>query len=295
MTGKHRSGQAGDQLGPAGTEEAEKGMPTCPAGHTSASSDFCDVCGRRIGAPAGAEPQEPLEPQPQESQPQAPAEPCPHCGAAKSGRFCESCGFDFDAGGDAGRRERTIEGVIVPPPGTGPAAPAEPPPPPPPAAPIPAMAEPVPEAPAAAPAGSAPAPAASLPVVWTAVVASDDDYFQDVVAAGGPDSASLTFPDYCPERRFRLAGPEMRIGRRSASQGLEPEIDLTGPPTDPGVSRLHAALIAEPDGSWAVLDPGSENGTLVNGTEIAAGVRVPLHDGDRIHLGAWTMITIHAN
>jgi hypothetical protein len=265
-------------------------MPTCPAGHTSASSDFCDVCGMRIGASAGAQPQEPQEPQPQ-----APAEPCPHCGAAKSGRFCESCGFDFDAGGDGSRRERTIEGVIVPPPGTGPAAPAEPPPPPPPAAPIPATAEPVPASAAAAPAGGAPAPAAGGPVAWTAVVASDHDYFEDVVAAGGPDSATLTFPDYCPERRFRLAGPEMRIGRRSASQGLEPEIDLTGPPTDPGVSRMHAALIAEPDGSWTVLDPGSENGTLVNGTEIAAGVRVPLHDGDRIHLGAWTVITIRAS
>ncbi len=265
-------------------------MPTCPAGHTSASSDFCDVCGMRMGASAGAQPQEPQEPQQQ-----APAEPCPHCGAAKSGRFCESCGFDFDAGGDAGRRERTIEGVIVPPPGTGPATPAEPPPPPPPAAPMPATAEPVPASAASAPAGGAPAPAAGGPVAWTAVVASDHDYFEDVVAAGGPDSAALTFPDYCPERRFRLAGPEMRIGRRSASQGLEPEIDLTGPPTDPGVSRMHAALIAEPDGSWTVLDPGSENGTLVNGTEIAAGVRVPLHDGDRIHLGAWTVITIRAS
>jgi pSer/pThr/pTyr-binding forkhead associated (FHA) protein len=53
-------------------------------------------------------------------------------------------------------------------------------------------------------------------------------------------------------------------------------------------------LIAEADGSWAVLDPGSENGTLVNGREIAAGVRVPLHDGDRIYLGAWTVIAIHA-
>jgi len=300
MTGKHRTGQARDQLGgPAGTEEAEKGMPTCPAGHTSASSDFCDVCGMRIGAdpsvpsqepealqqPAPQQPaaQQPAAQQPAAQQPAA-AEPCPHCGAAKSGRFCESCGFDFDAGGSS--RERTIEGVIVPPPGTGPAEPPAP------SAPIPATAEPVP-----APAGAAPPSAAPAggPIIWTAVVASDHDYFEDVVAAGGPDSASLTFPDYCPERRFRLAGPEMRIGRRSASQGLEPEIDLTGPPTDPGVSRMHAALIAEPDGSWTLLDPGSENGTLVNGTEIAAGVRVPLHDGDRIHLGAWTAITIRAS
>ena len=125
------------------------------------------------------------------------------------------------------------------------------------------------------------------------MVASDHTYYEGVVAAGGPDAAGLRFPAYCPERRFRLTGREMRVGRRSASRGLEPEIDLTGPPTDPGVSRLHAVLVAEPDGSWVVIDPGSENGTLVNGSEIAAGVRVPLHDGDRIHLGAWTVITIH--
>ena len=85
----------------------------------------------------------------------------------------------------------------------------------------------------------------------------------------------------------------MRIGRRSASRGLAPEIDLTGPPADPGISRLHAVLIAVPDGHWAVLDPGSANGTLVNGAEIAIGEQVPLHDGDRINLGAWTAITVH--
>jgi hypothetical protein len=43
-----------------------------------------------------------------------------------------------------------------------------------------------------------------------------------------------------------------------------------------------------------VIDPGSENGTLVNGSEIASGARVPLRDGDRIHLGAWTLITIQS-
>jgi pSer/pThr/pTyr-binding forkhead associated (FHA) protein len=129
-------------------------------------------------------------------------------------------------------------------------------------------------------------------VVWTAVVAADRAYYDGVVAAGGPDAGSVQFPGYCPERQFRLTGQEMRIGRRSASRGLDPEIDLTGPPADPGVSRLHAVLVAEPDGSWAVLDPGSENGTLVNGNEIVAGVRVPVHGGDRIHVGAWTVITI---
>src|SRR5215831_19238228 len=71
-------------------------MPTCPAGHTSASSDFCDVCGMRIGDSASFPAATPPAVPPPEQQ--APAAPCPRCGTARSGRFCESCGFDFDAG-----------------------------------------------------------------------------------------------------------------------------------------------------------------------------------------------------
>jgi predicted component of type VI protein secretion system len=63
---------------------------------------------------------------------------------------------------------------------------------------------------------------------------------------------------------------------------------------DPGVYHLHAVLTAEPDGGWTVLDPGSANGTLVNGHEVPAGVRVRLHDGDRVCVGAWTVLTIRA-
>jgi hypothetical protein len=54
----------------------------------------------------------------------------------------------------------------------------------------------------------------------------------------------------------------MRIGRRGASRGIEPEIDLTGPPADPGISHLHAVLPVEPHGGWAVLDSGPSNGTM---------------------------------
>ncbi len=115
-----------------------------------------------------------------------------------------------------------------------------------------------------------------------------------MVAAKGPDAGQLQFPANGPERRFRLSGPEMRIGRRSASRGLEPEIDLTGPPLDPGVSHLHAVLSAEPDGGWTVCDPGSANGTLVNDREIPPGARVRLRDGDRVCVGAWTVLTIRA-
>ena len=128
---------------------------------------------------------------------------------------------------------------------------------------------------------------------WTAVVGADRAYYDQVQAVTGPEGAAVDFPSFCAERSFQLVGGQMRIGRRSVTRGLAPEIDLTGPPADPGISRLHAVLIAGADGNWAVLDPGSANGTLVNGTEITIGEQVPLDDGDRINLGAWTAITIH--
>ena len=126
---------------------------------------------------------------------------------------------------------------------------------------------------------------------WSAVVSADRSYY-DMSGAARLGAEGIDFPVYAAERRFRLAGAQMRIGRRSVSRGLEPEIDLTGPPVDPGISRLHAVLIAALDGGWAVLDPGSANGTLVNGAEVRVGDQVPLHDGDRINLGAWTAITV---
>jgi serine/threonine-protein kinase len=140
------------------------------------------------------------------------------------------------------------------------------------------------------PAGSPSRPAAVA--TWTAVVAADRAYYESVQAVSDTDAASIMFPAFVPERRYQLSGAEVRIGRRSVSRRIEPEIDLTGPPTDPGVSRLHAVLTAGPDGSWSVVDAGSPNGIVVNGKDVPAGQAVPLRHGDRIHLGAWTVITV---
>lgn len=131
---------------------------------------------------------------------------------------------------------------------------------------------------------------------WAAVVSADRVHFDAVQAQEGPDAADIAFPAYCPDRRFSLSGAQIRIGRRSRSRGLEPEIDLTGPPADPGVSHLHAVLLAQAGGGWALVDPGSTNGTTINDDldPIKTDVPVPLKDGDRIHVGAWTTITVHA-
>lgn len=140
--------------------------------------------------------------------------------------------------------------------------------------------------------GAAPAPATDAGPIWRVVITADRAYFDAVVAERGQDAEPIEFPGTAPERGVDLSGTQMRIGRRSASRAIEPEIDLTGPPGDPGISHLHAVLIAQQDGTWSVLDTGSANGTQVNGHNIESGEPTPLRDGDSICLGAWTRLTI---
>ncbi|GAA3846365.1 hypothetical protein GCM10022226_82420 [Sphaerisporangium flaviroseum] len=124
------------------------------------------------------------------------------------------------------------------------------------------------------------------------MIAADRPYYESMIAMGGPDAARVAFPPYCPERQVRLSGSEIRIGRRRHSRPMVPEIDLAEPPEDPGVSHLHAVLLAQPGDTWRLVDPGSANGTLVNGKTVEVNVPVPLADGDRVHVGAWTVITV---
>jgi hypothetical protein len=255
---------------------------TCPDGHESAAADYCDVCGMRIGPPAvpviqtgaaagsgaggGAEAGSAGGPDAGAALTRL-APPCPRCGSPGLERFCEACGYQVGSAPD--RSSGPVPALV-------------------------SVSEPGPVLPsrAGAPEGTNTGNLGAVAPAWTALVTASRPYFEAVMAARGPDSGIAQFPAYCPERRFRLTGPQMRIGRQSVSRGITPEIDLSGPPTDPGISRLHAILLARPDGSWSVADPGSENGTKVNDAEIATDVPVRLADGDCIFLGAWTAITI---
>ncbi|MEU5694565.1 FHA domain-containing protein [Actinosynnema sp. NPDC020468] len=128
---------------------------------------------------------------------------------------------------------------------------------------------------------------------WHVSVEADRAYFERVLAVDGPDASAVGFPEFCPPRRFELSGQRVSIGRRSRSRGLVPDVDLTGPPEDPGVSHSHALLVASA-GGWSVVDLGSTNGTTVNEGEdpLRPNVPRPLADGDRVHLGAWTTLTL---
>jgi FHA domain-containing protein len=241
-------------------------MATCPAGHESADEEFCEVCGREIGGPApvAAPSGSSAAATVSDASSDVPEDAtCPACGAALAGRFCEACGHDS----------------LAPPPV--------------------AVARPSDSAPAdAAPDtassnASAAGAAASAATAWTAVVTADRAYYDTVMAAEGPDAGGIGFPPFCPDRQFALRGKQISIGRRSKSRGIDPDIDLTGPPEDPGVSHLHALLVARDDG-WAVVDLDSSNGTSVNDerSSLPANAPRPLADGDRVYVGAWTKITL---
>ncbi|AQA01234.1 hypothetical protein BVC93_01005 [Mycobacterium sp. MS1601] len=141
----------------------------------------------------------------------------------------------------------------------------------------------------------APTPAPVAPstsvAVWTAVVAADREFYNRVLARGGPDTVG--FPQFFPERRITLQQSTTLIGRRNVGQGVEPEIDLGIHPSDRGVSTQHAVLRVRGDG-LTITDLGSTNGTSLNGSEtlLAEGQETTLADGDRIHVGAWTTITV---
>ena len=127
--------------------------------------------------------------------------------------------------------------------------------------------------------------------LWEAVASADRAQFDRLA----PDGVS--FPNSYVERGFPLTADSVRIGRNHGRAPADAvEINLAGAPEDPAISHVHAVLERRSDGSYTVRDLGSMNGTTVNDdpTPVSAdaSAAVPLADGDRIHLGAWTTITL---
>lgn len=276
-------------------------MSTCPAGHESASTDYCDTCGVAMAAPATPAESMPSSPVTDaadaaeveqdsgssgavEAGAAASGEECPNCGevSVADALFCEACGYDFTTGAlpsAAATSPFTLpqDEVAAPAPPPTPAAPqsADPP--------VPAPAA-KPTPPPAAP--ESPAPGLTEP--WVAEVWIDPQWF-----------ASQESPDPLPSQGPPLVVPlrhtSLLVGRRSVSRGIDPDIDCG---VDNGVSRRHAQLTT--DGSrWWVEDLDSSNGTFVSDvvgeiptTPIRARSKVELSAEARVYLGSWTRLVV---
>lgn len=240
----------------------------CPAGHTSESEDYCDVCGMPIEAGTGGS----VPPGPPAPNPGIPTgQACPNCDTQNwvDALFCENCGYDFTTG----TMPRPLSPPTPDPPTLDPPAPAPPSP-----------VSDTPEAPTPAP----DPPAAPTAVEWVAEVWIDPAWYEAQESPDPLPSAGL------PEV-VALRTASSLIGRVSHSRNIHPEIDCG---TDSGVSRRQTQLTT--DGSrWWVEDLESANGTFVGPASgalpedpIPVGPRHELAGDDRIYVGAWTRIVV---
>lgn len=92
------------------------------------------------------------------------------------------------------------------------------------------------------------------------------------------------------DRVFPLDLDENLVGRRSVNKGIYPEIEIS----DPGVSHRHLKFIKVADGSFAVLELGSSNGTELNGVTLEPGLPTPVKAGDVLNIGIWTQLKLVA-
>jgi hypothetical protein len=244
---------------------------TCPNGHASESSDYCDVCGAPIDQSQAPDPSSPSRsgPAPEAPAPATPGpgatpptiEPCPNCGLVNSADalFCEGCGYDFTTG-TMPRPEASTNVLDL---GTG-------------------------SAPPAAPDSGAPPAAPPVPVDWVAEVWVDPDWYAEQQSDEPCPSPGL--PVVVP-----LRAQSLLIGRRSRSRNIHPEIECA---SDVGVSRRQAQLTS--DGQrWWVEDLQSSNGTYVGAASgelptdpLPPGQRRELAADDHIYVGAWTCIVV---
>ena len=133
----------------------------------------------------------------------------------------------------------------------------------------------------AAAAGAAAANAAAPQAAPAAPVAAPDTVVFAPAAQAAPavpnaHAVHACLTDLGTHRPINLAGTRFTLGRESKNDVVVPDIN---------VSRVHAELRLDPQGTWIVTDLGSTNGTYVNGRAVKAQ---PLASGDQLTVGTTT-------
>lgn len=227
---------------------------TCPAGHESQATDYCDTCGVAMtAAPASPDDTgmlpttEPLA---------APvSDSCPSCGTTNptNALFCENCGYDFTTGA-LPRPDKPAEpaAVVVPPP--------------------------------AEPANPSPAPAGA----WVAEVWIDPDWYADqqstdpLPSPGVPGVVALRHTSVLVGRASRSRGihPDLDLGTDPGISRRHAQLTTDG-------SRWFVEDLGSSNGTYV----GGALGVLPT-APVTVGQRVEVGVDDRVYLGAWTRIVI---
>jgi hypothetical protein len=109
--------------------------------------------------------------------------------------------------------------------------------------------------------------AGELPIPQAQLKPQDKQVAARVTIAGETEEVAIA---------FRPGGRRVNVGRASDS-------DLSLP--HPSVSKIHAALQMNREGTLLVTDTGSTNGTFINGRRLAYGEARTVEDGDVVAFG----------
>jgi hypothetical protein len=102
-----------------------------------------------------------------------------------------------------------------------------------------------------------------------------------------PSDPNARFVEITTGMVFPLAEHgETTVGRIDPVTGINPDIDLTPVDEKRSISRRHARVQREADGTFSVVeDVGTMNGTFVKGVRLTAGQPHPIEPGDSVVFG----------
>ena len=226
---------------------------TCPNGHQSTDTEWCDTCGAPIGglpdAAAVAPPASPPAPEQQPVHAGGPRSDCPNCGASNDADnlFCEQCGYDFTTGQ--------------------------------------APQIPIVESPAG------PSSVPDSDVKWVVVVEVDPVWYSlkgSLADQACPSSSSSTV---ALAQRTALVGRSSQSRDIHPEVALDGDTGVSRRHAQFVRDRDALVVIdlSSTNGTYVVAagsDPTDETPAVEPGLSIA------LHDGDRVYLGAWSRLTV---